>query len=267
MSSDESPNAPAPSERRDAVREKAQQVQARQSRARAIRRFSIASVRHRRRRRGAVVVTWTVSSAASKPMLQPANVVDDGFLVTGVSGVGVATTSTETDPRPRPATPPRRRLPRRRDRDPTAADGDQPAVDIRVYVDYLSSGFARLPGRERPAARRVGHRGRRDAFVLPGRDADGEVQRHEVLAARGERGRLHGRRTRPTPSSRTPTRSSRSSPTSTPTASPTPSSPTSRSPRVRTRRRSCARCIEKQVVRHVGEGSDRPGAEGPSRHR
>ena len=63
MSSDESPNAARPSERRDAVREKAQQVQA-SSRARARsappdRRGFVAVVAV-----AAVVVTWVVASAA-----------------------------------------------------------------------------------------------------------------------------------------------------------------------------------------------------------
>ena len=129
MSSDESSNSPAPSDRRDAVREKAQQVQARQSRARAARRFGIATVLIAFIAVGAVVVTWAVSSAASKPMLQPANVVDDGFAVTSVAGVGVVSETAETpSPEPEP--------------DPTAetAAAEGPAVDIRIYVDYLSSG-------------------------------------------------------------------------------------------------------------------------------
>ncbi|MHC2998761.1 DsbA family protein [Microbacterium sp. HJ5] len=138
MSSDESPNAAAASERRDAVREKAQQVQARQSRARAIRGATIATVVLAVVAVAAVVVTWAVSSAASKPMLSPENVTDDGFVVTGVTGLGLTAedpsnsgaiegeaTPTAT-PTPEPTA------------DPTATA--QPAVDIRVYVDYLSTG-------------------------------------------------------------------------------------------------------------------------------
>jgi protein-disulfide isomerase len=136
MSSDESPNAPASSERRDAVREKAQQVQARQSRARAIRRSTIATVAIAVVAIAAVVVTWAVSSAASKPVLSPANLVDDGFAVTGVTGIGVmsetnadeaATPTPTATPTPDPAAT-------------TPAATDQSAVDIRVYVDYLSTG-------------------------------------------------------------------------------------------------------------------------------
>jgi hypothetical protein len=126
MSSDESPNGSAQSERRDAVREKAQQVHARQTRGRAIRRVTIASVLVALVAVGAIVVTWAVSSAASKPVLSPANVIDDGFAVTGVTGM---MTETDGETEEGEATP-----------DPAASPSDQPAVDIRVYVDYLSSG-------------------------------------------------------------------------------------------------------------------------------
>ncbi|WP_374975110.1 DsbA family protein [Microbacterium trichothecenolyticum] len=134
MSSDESPNA-APSERRDAVREKAQQVKARQSRARLIRRTSLVAVAVAFVAVIAVVVTWTVSSSASKPTMSPAKGVDGGFVVTDVTGAGVAddpgvgglvdgeaSTAPETEPTP------------------TATPTEAPAVDIRVYVDYLSTG-------------------------------------------------------------------------------------------------------------------------------
>ena len=134
MSSDESQNA-APSERRDAVREKAQQVKARQSRARLIRRTSLVAVAVAFVAVIAVVVTWTVSSSASKPTMSPAKGVDGGFVVTDVTGAGVsadagagglvegeASTTPETEPTP------------------TATPTEAPAVDIRVYVDYLSTG-------------------------------------------------------------------------------------------------------------------------------
>ncbi|GAA1994835.1 hypothetical protein GCM10009777_33370 [Microbacterium pumilum] len=82
----------------------------------------------------AVVVTWAVSSAASKPLMQPANVSDDGFMVTDVSGVGPMSDTSQTDATPT-ATPTAKATP-----DPTATPTDQSMVDIRVYVDYLSSG-------------------------------------------------------------------------------------------------------------------------------
>jgi protein-disulfide isomerase len=139
MSSDESPNASAPRERRDAVREKAQQVHAQQSRARAIRRVTILTAVLAVVAVAAVVVTWAVSSAASKPLLQPANVTDDGFVVTEVSGVGVMTEDPSQTDASASATPSATPTPTPTP-DPSATPTDQPAVDIRVYVDYLSPG-------------------------------------------------------------------------------------------------------------------------------
>ena len=138
MSSDASPNAAAASERRDAVREKAQQVQARQSRARVIRGATIATTVIAIVAVAAVVVTWVVSSAASKPLLSPANVTDDGFVVTGVTGVGLVsedlsnTGTLEGTASPTPTAEP--------EPTPTPTPTTQPDVDIRVYVDYLSTG-------------------------------------------------------------------------------------------------------------------------------
>ena len=140
MSSDESPNAAAASERRDAVREKAQQVQARQSRARVIRATTISAVVVAVIAVTAVVVTLAVTSAASKPTLSPDNVQNDGFAISSVTGTGLAsedasnpgslegTASPTATPEP-VATP-----------TPSATPTEQPAVDIRVYVDYLSTG-------------------------------------------------------------------------------------------------------------------------------
>ncbi|MGN8551238.1 UNVERIFIED_CONTAM: DsbA family protein [Microbacterium sp. SLM126] len=137
MSSDESSNAAAASERRDAVREKALQVQAQQSRARLIRGSVVTTAVIAVVAVVAVVVTWAVSSAASKPMLSPQNVSDDGFVVTGVMGLGIAgddpggtgTVEGETPTATPTATP-----------TPEATPTEQPVVDIRVYVDYLSTG-------------------------------------------------------------------------------------------------------------------------------
>jgi hypothetical protein len=139
MSSDESQNG-AVSERRDAVREKAQQVQARQSRARLVRRTTLGAAVIAVLAVVAVVVTWTVSSSASKPMMSPENVVDDGFMVTGVTGVGITSDLGEANgsvegvetasPTPEPAA---------EEPTPTPTATDTPAVDIRVYVDYLST--------------------------------------------------------------------------------------------------------------------------------
>lgn len=139
-SSDESSNAPASSERRHAVREKAQQVQARQSRARVIRRSTLAIVLIAVVAVAAVVVTWAVSSAASKPTLNPANLVDDGFAVTDVTGVGVMT-ETNVEPTVEAADPTATATPHpTATPEPTTTPIEPPAVEIRVYVDYLSSG-------------------------------------------------------------------------------------------------------------------------------
>ncbi len=110
MSSDESPNAT--SERRDAVREKAQQVQARQKRAHRIRTAAIAAAVVAVVAIAAVVVTWTVSSAASKPMLSPSNVAEDGFAVTVADSTvpdptvvaATAETAETAEPDPAPTT-------------------------------------------------------------------------------------------------------------------------------------------------------------------
>ncbi|MFE7844215.1 DsbA family protein [Microbacterium sp. NPDC057407] len=137
MSSDESPNAAAASERRDAVREKAQQVQARQSRARVIRGAVIATTVLAVVVVVAVVVTWAVSSAASKPMLSPDGAHDGGFVITGVTGVGLATDDPDGSAAADEQTPTSEPTP---DATPTATPTAQPVVDIRVYVDYLSTG-------------------------------------------------------------------------------------------------------------------------------
>lgn len=134
MSSDDSSNATAPSERRDAVREKAQQVAAQQTRNRRIRTASLAVSVVAIVAIAAVVVTWAVSSSAAKPMLNPSNLTDNGFVVTTVSGVGVADSAPVDAPVDAPATPTPTPTPSE-----TVAT-EQPVVDIRVYVDYLSTG-------------------------------------------------------------------------------------------------------------------------------
>jgi hypothetical protein len=139
MSSDDSSHVPTERDRREAVREKAQQVQARQSRARRIRATSLVSGIVALVAVTAIVVTWAISSAASKPLASPSNVENDGFAVTAVTGVGLdseAAGSVDAVPTETPAavaTP-----------EPTPTD--QPVVDIRVYVDYLSEGSKAFQG-------------------------------------------------------------------------------------------------------------------------
>jgi len=138
MSSDDSQNAPLPSDRREAVREKAQQVQARQSRARLLRRSGLTLGAVAAVAAVAVLVVWTVASTAAKPQLSPANITDDGFSITAVTGtsdsqltLGDAGAATPT------ATPESERS---ADATPEPTPSAQPAVAIHVYVDYLSPG-------------------------------------------------------------------------------------------------------------------------------
>lgn len=141
MSNDESPNVPAERDRRHAVRAKAQQVQAQQSRAHIIRTTSIVTALVAVVAVVAVVVTWAVTSAASQPTLSPTNVTDDGFAVTTVKGVGSADESVpiddETAAQSLEAVPAKTPTP---EPTPTPEATEQPVVDIRVYVDYLSTG-------------------------------------------------------------------------------------------------------------------------------
>ena len=134
MSNDEFSNAPAPQDRREAVREKAQLVRAKQSRVRTIRRISLITAVAAVVVVAAVAVTWVFASAASKPQMQPANVQNDGFAISTVAGVA-AYGPTETTPAPTPepsATP---------DSTPATPSATEPDdVAIRVYVDYLSPG-------------------------------------------------------------------------------------------------------------------------------
>lgn len=131
MSSD-TPNAPSPRDRREAVREKAQQVRAQQSRARLVRRSALALGAVAAVAAIAIVVTWAVSSAMSRPQLSPQNLDDDGFAVTSITGaVSAPLELTQATPTPT-ATP----TPAAEETDAAAV----PAVEIDVYVDYLSPG-------------------------------------------------------------------------------------------------------------------------------
>ncbi|MFV9426732.1 DsbA family protein [Microbacterium sp. S1037] len=141
MSNDQSPNVPAERDRREAVREKAQQVKARQARLRVLRRSLIGAGAAAVVAVGAVAVTYAVSSNGSRPQALPAAATDDGFLVSSATGVpdplapqavdGDASTlaaGATPSATPEPATTPT----------PTPTSTAAP-VDIRVYVDYLST--------------------------------------------------------------------------------------------------------------------------------
>ncbi|MBG0717486.1 thioredoxin domain-containing protein [Microbacterium sp. 2C] len=147
MSSDDSTNAPSTGDsasseitstggtptaagRREAVREKAQQVQVRQSRARMVRSAAwitgavvvVAAV--------AIVVGMTVGRAASKPQLSPDGTDHDGFVVTSISSAGSGAVTSPDDATPSAAaeaTP-----------TPSTTASTAAPVQIHVYVDYLS---------------------------------------------------------------------------------------------------------------------------------
>jgi len=137
MSNDQTPNVPAERDRREAVREKAQQVKARQARLRILRRSAIGVGAIAIVAVGAVAVTYAVSSNGSRPQALPSAASDDGFIVSSATGIADplaaqtvdgdastlaagATPTPDATPTPSPTT--------------TAAP-----VDIRVYVDYLST--------------------------------------------------------------------------------------------------------------------------------
>lgn len=137
MSSDETPNVPARRDRREAVREKAAAVQARQRRGR-VARITIVSVIVGAIVVGAgVAVAWTLRDSAAQPQLAPA-VQDDGIVVASIpasvlasfSGAGTganpdASGAPAVSEAPaQPATP-----------EPTAT---QKPLQVEVYVDYLS---------------------------------------------------------------------------------------------------------------------------------
>ncbi|GGH43731.1 DsbA family protein [Microbacterium album] len=117
MSSDETGETAEARRRREALREKAQQVKARQARNRVLRRAAIvlgvvavvAAV--------AFAVTNAVVPTLSKPTLNPANMQDDG-VVLDETVVG-ADDDDEAD-------------------EAEAQTNAAPAVEIHVYVDYLS---------------------------------------------------------------------------------------------------------------------------------
>ncbi|GAA2947611.1 hypothetical protein GCM10010458_36480 [Microbacterium luteolum] len=130
MSSDETPNVPTPSNSREAVREKAQQVHAQQSRARLMRRIIIGAVAVIAVGAIGTAVTLAVSAQVSKPQLTPTGMESDGVVVNDISAVA-ASDETLTTPSPEPT-----------EAGATDAPTTEPSaperVEIHVYVDYLS---------------------------------------------------------------------------------------------------------------------------------
>lgn len=140
MSNDQSPNVPAERARREAVREKAQQVKARQTRARIARGSLIGITGAAVIVAGALGVTWAISSDGSRSQALPEAAAGDGFIVTAATGIanplvdqsveGNAATAAPAEPAPSEPAPV----------EPTPEPTTTAApVDIRVYVDYLST--------------------------------------------------------------------------------------------------------------------------------
>jgi hypothetical protein len=137
MSSDETPNVPARRDRREAVREKAAAVQARQRRGRLARIVIGGAVVTAIVVGAGVAVVWTLSESASQPQLAPA-VQGDGFMVDSIpasvmasfSGGGAAEGAPSAGDAAASTAPTPAETP-----EPTST---QQPLQIDVYVDYLS---------------------------------------------------------------------------------------------------------------------------------
>ncbi|WP_295783523.1 thioredoxin domain-containing protein [uncultured Microbacterium sp.] len=136
MSHDETPHVPAERDRREAVREKAQQVKAKQTRWRIARRSLLAIGAVAVIGVGAVGVSAALNSREARSQALPDAASDDGFVITSASQVadpladqtvdGSSATMAAGAAAPTTAPTP----------EPT---GSAAPVDIRVYVDYMST--------------------------------------------------------------------------------------------------------------------------------
>jgi len=139
MPTDDSRPETGPIDRREAVREKAQQVRVQQKRARLIRRSALIAGVVVAAVAVTAVVAWAISATISRPQLEPSNVTADGFPITSITGVSGASLSAEDVTREGEAESESTASP-----EPTpesgATESAVPPVEIRVYVDYLSSG-------------------------------------------------------------------------------------------------------------------------------
>ncbi|MFP1603041.1 DsbA family protein [Microbacterium sp. 2216-1] len=139
MSSDETPNVPTTRNSRDAVRNKAQQVRAQQSRARVMRRIIIGVVAIVAVGSIGTAVAYTVGSSISKPELSPLGMDADGVTVSDVTlaeGDGATPTPEATASEAGTTATPTP--------DPTeTATGP---TEIHVYVDYLSAAASEFEG-------------------------------------------------------------------------------------------------------------------------
>ena len=249
MSSDESPNVPAERDRRDAVREKAQQVQAQQSRAR-VDPHDLHRDRHRRRRRdrcgrGDLGRHLGRIAASAQPCERHRRRIrrHDRLRRRFRRGIrrrrrrprdAVAGRSADRDRRPPPLRRRRRRRPSSRSSTSACTSTTCPPGRTTSRSRTSSSCRSGSPRMPRPS------RTTRSRCSPPSRTARSTPCARPVPPHAS-------RRTRPTPSSPSTTPFSHSSPRSTRTATPTWSWPTSPSPPARTLRRSCAPCIEEQA--------------------
>lgn len=143
MSSDETPNVPTTRNSREAVREKAQQVHAQQSRARVMRRIIIGAVALVAVGAIGTAVAMAVNSTVSKPQLTPSGMEGDGVAVTSVSASSASDAAATPTPAPGEAG---------ETATPTPAPSASGQVDIHIYVDYLSPGAGEF---ERANARQL----------------------------------------------------------------------------------------------------------------
>jgi protein-disulfide isomerase len=138
MSIDDSTPEPTAPDRREAVREKAQQVRVQQSRARMVRRSALIGGVVLAGAAVAVVVAWAIGATADRAQLEPINATADGFAITSITGVvGAADTGIAETPTPTPSTASESASPTAT---PEAEESAAPPVEIRVYLDYLSPG-------------------------------------------------------------------------------------------------------------------------------
>jgi len=147
MSSDETPNVPAARNSREAVREKAQQVHAQQSRARLVRRLIIGLVAILAVGSVGAAVAYAVGSSISKPQLSPSGMPDDGVTVSEI-----AATPAGAEPSPAPSAT---ATEAGETATPSASPSATPrakSTEIHIYVDYLSAGAAEF---ERANARQL----------------------------------------------------------------------------------------------------------------
>ena len=136
MSSDETPNVPARRDRREAVREKAAAVQARQRRGRVARIVVGGAVVTAIVVAAGVAVAWTLGESASQPELSPA-VQDDGFMVESIPASVLASFSGGSAESPPSAGDVTASAPPTQPATPEPSPTQQP-LQIDVYVDYLS---------------------------------------------------------------------------------------------------------------------------------